>query len=113
MTGSRPRTRFVPTLTEVVLPSGAGPALAATPAQTVAPASSSATRSMLEAAVDDLMLWPKNSSVQWKKPCANNCVVPCVKQQAWAISADADRHNYRLIPLLHFKISVELAPMPK
>jgi hypothetical protein len=55
MTGIRPRTRFVPTLTEVVLPVGASPASMEPAAHPVAPAQSSPTRSMLDAAVDDLM----------------------------------------------------------
>ncbi len=55
MTGSRPRTRFVPTLTEVVLPAQATPMATATPVQAVAPGAPAPSRSMLDAAVEDLM----------------------------------------------------------
>jgi hypothetical protein len=57
MTGSRPRTRFVPTLTEVVTPGGAAPAIAEVEALTpqAVAVHAAPNRSMLDAAVDDLM----------------------------------------------------------
>lgn len=55
---TRPRARFVPTLTEVVHPAGAAAAVdtaVAKSLQSPMGPSSSTARSMLEAAVDDLM----------------------------------------------------------
>lgn len=57
MTASRPRTRFVPTLTEVVHPTGAlsAPAQADVETPEVAIPPPAPSRSMLDSAVDDLM----------------------------------------------------------
>lgn len=58
MNGSRTRTRFVPTLTEVVHPSGASPfatAVAETAPSEAAAMPVAASRSVLDAAVDELM----------------------------------------------------------
>ncbi|MDT8991356.1 hypothetical protein RQP54_10835 [Curvibacter sp. APW13] len=56
MTGSRPRTRFVPTLTEVVrVPGDATPTPEPAAMAAAELVGANPSRSMLEAAVDDLM----------------------------------------------------------